>query len=74
MKTQDTKINGLPAFDMQFTGKDKDGPAGISLTLVGTNAEGKFLMLYFWGSPATGVEGQRSPDLKAIADSLQATK
>jgi hypothetical protein len=72
MKTRDTKIGGLPAFDLQFTGKDKDGPAGISLTLVGTNAEGKFLMLYFWGSPA-GVEAN-APALKAIGDSIQATK
>jgi hypothetical protein len=72
LKTKDTKINGLDAFDMQFTGKDKDGAANISLTLVATNAEGKFLMLYFWGSD----EGEKAnaADLKAIGASIQATK
>ena len=72
LKTKDTKINGLDAFDMQFTGKDKDGAANISLTLVATNAADKFLMLYFWGSDA-GVMANLA-DLKAISDSIQATK
>jgi hypothetical protein len=72
MKTKDTKINNLPAFDLSFTGKDKDGPANISLTLVQTNAKGKFLLLYYWGSS----EGEKAnlADLKAISDSIQATK
>jgi hypothetical protein len=72
LKTKDTKINGLDAFDMQFTGKDKDGAADISLTLVATNAEGKFLMLYFWGSD----EGEKAnmDDLQKISASIQATK
>jgi hypothetical protein len=72
LKTKETKINGLDAFDMQFTGKDKDGAAEISLTLVATNAEGKFLMLYFWGSDAG--EKANASDLKAIGASIQATK
>ena len=72
LKTKETKINGLDAFDMQFTGKDKDGAAEISLTLVATNAEGKFLMLYFWGSDAG--ERANASDLKAIGASIQATK
>jgi hypothetical protein len=72
MKTKQTKINNLDAFDLTFTGKDKDGPANISLTLVATNASGKFLLLYYWGSP----EGEKAngPDLKTISDSIQATK
>ena len=57
---------------MAFTGKDKDGPANISLTLVKTNAKAKFLMLYYWGSPAG--EKANASDLEAIADSIQATK
>jgi hypothetical protein len=72
LKTKDTKINGLSAFDLQFTGKDKDGPAKVSLTLVATNAEGKFLMLYYWGSEAG--EQANGADLQAISDSIQATK
>jgi hypothetical protein len=72
MKTKDIKINNLAAFDLSFTGKDKDGPANISLTLVQTNAQGKFLMLYYWGSS----EGEKvnGKELKAISDSIQATK
>lgn len=71
-KTQDIKINGLPAFDLDFSGKDKDGPAEISLTLVQTNAKAKFLLLYYWGSPA-GAKANAA-GLKAISDSIQATK
>ena len=72
MKTKDIKINNLAAFDLSFTGKDKDGPANISLTLVQTNAAGKFLLLYYWGSS----EGEKAngAELKAISDSIQATK
>jgi hypothetical protein len=57
---------------MTFTGKDKDGAANVSLTLVATNASGKFLLLYYWGSS----EGEKanSADLKKISDSIQATK
>jgi hypothetical protein len=72
MKTKDIKINNLDAFDLSFTGTDKSGPANISLTLVQTNAAGKFLLLYYWGSS----EGEKAnaADLKAISDSIQATK
>jgi len=71
-KSQDIKINGLDAFDMSVSGKDKDGPADISLTLVETKAKNRFLLLYYWGSP----EGAKAnlPELKAISDSIQATK
>ena len=71
-KTRDAKINGLDAFDLAFTGKDKDGSAEVSLTLVKTNAKSKFLMLYYWGSPAG--EKANASDLQKISDSIQATK
>ena len=72
MKTKDIKINSLDAFDLSFTGKDKDGPANISLTLVKTNSANRFLLLYYWGSS----EGEKAnaKELKAISDSIQATK
>jgi hypothetical protein len=71
-KAHDVKINALDAFDMSFTGKDKDGPTNVSLTLVKTNAKGKILMLYYWGS----AEGEKANahDLQAVSDSIQATK
>jgi hypothetical protein len=42
------------------------------LTLVQTNAKGKFLLLYYWGSS----EGEKAngAELKGISDSIQATK
>lgn len=72
MTTKDTKINGLDAFDMVASGKDKDGAANISITLVSTNSPTKFLFLYYWGS-ADG-EKANGADLKAMSDSIQATK
>jgi hypothetical protein len=72
LKTQEIKVNGLPAFDMAMSGKDKDGPTEVGMTLIGTNADGKFLLFYYWGSG----EGQAAngKDIKDIIDSLQATK
>jgi hypothetical protein len=72
MKTKQIKINSLDAFDITFTGKDKNGPANVSLTLVSTNAAGKFLLLYYWGSP----DGEKTnmDALKNISESIQATK
>lgn len=72
MKTEDVNIGSLPGFELSFSGKDKDGPAEVSMTLVPTNASGKFLFVYYWGSPA-GAKANLN-DLKAIANSLQATK
>ncbi|HEY1942255.1 MAG TPA: hypothetical protein VGH40_09040 [Roseiarcus sp.] len=71
-KQTETKINGLNAFDLSFSGKDKDGPTNVSLTLVKTNAAGKVLMLYYWGS-ADGEKANAS-ELEKISDSIQATK
>jgi hypothetical protein len=72
LKQKDAKINGLDAFDLSFTGKDKDGPANVGLTLVATNSSAKFLLLYYWGSD----EGEKAnaKDLQSIAGSIQATK
>ena len=72
IKTQDIKVNGMEAFDVEMLGKDKDGPTQVSMTLVKTNANDKFLMLYFWGSEAG--EKANATALTAIASSLQATK
>ena len=72
MKTKDIKINDLPAFDITMSGKDSDGPAEVSLTLVATNSPTKFLFIYYWGSP----EGAKAnmDALMKISNSLQATK
>ena len=72
LKTEEIKVNGLPAFDMEMTGKDKDGPTEVGKTLIGTNTSGKFLLFYYWGSK----EGQdaNQAEIKTITGSLQATK
>jgi hypothetical protein len=72
LKTEEIKVNGLPAFDMEMTGKDKDGPTEVGMTLIGANTSGKFLLFYYWGSK----EGQdaNQAEIKTITGSLQATK
>ena len=72
MKTTETHDNGVAAYELTFTGKDKTGPTSISMTLVSTNADKKFLLIYFWGAPSDA-ESNRS-GLKAIGDTLQLTK
>jgi hypothetical protein len=72
MGSKDIKIDGLDALDMVASGKDKDGPADVSLTLVSTHSKTKFLLLYYWGS-AEGAKANLA-ELKAMADSIQATK
>ena len=51
-------------------GQERSGH--YQLTLVGTNAQGKFLMVYYWGSEAG--EKANADALGAIASSVQATK
>lgn len=71
-KASDITINGLKAHDFSYTGKDKDGPANFSITLVETGKTDLFLMLSYWGSP----EGEKTnaAALQAISGSIQATK
>jgi hypothetical protein len=71
-KASDITINGLKAHDFTYTGKDKDGPANFSITLVETSKPGAFLMLSYWGSE----EGEKAnaDALHAISQSIQATK
>lgn len=72
LKTKDIKVNGMSAFDMTMQGKDKDGPTEVDMTLIKTNSNTQFLMVYFWGS----AKGQKdnADDLGKIAGSIQATK
>ena len=70
--TKDVKVNGLEAFDMTLPAKDKDGVTSAGMTLVSTNAVGKFLMVYEWG--ADSAVKANAKDIEAITTSLQATK
>jgi hypothetical protein len=71
-KIKDIEINGLKAHDLSYTGKDKDGPAKFSITLVETKKPGNFLMLSYWGSD----EGEQAnaKALGEIGQSIQETK
>jgi hypothetical protein len=68
-EVQQVKIGDLDASAVRFAGKYKDRAANMSLTLLATNAAGKFLLLYYWGSPEG--EQDNKDSLQAIADSIQ---
>ncbi|BAT57889.1 hypothetical protein GJW-30_1_00399 [Variibacter gotjawalensis] len=68
-KQSETKINGLPAIDVTWNAKDKDGPTYAGLTFVILNEQDSVL-LYFWGD-AEGVK-LNEPALRMISDSLKA--
>jgi len=72
IETKDTEINGLRGVDLQMGGNDNDGPTTVGMTLLQTNAEGKVLMLYYWGSDA-GTAADKA-DIQAVGASIQATK
>jgi hypothetical protein len=70
--TKDTKLNGMDALDIDLPATDKNGPTSAGLTLVTTNANGKFLMIYDWGSD-NDVQANIK-DIQSIGASIQATK
>jgi hypothetical protein len=71
-KTKDVKINNLDASEISYTGKDKEGPTVIKLTLIKTNAPSKVLLFSYWAS--TSSEATYEKDLQAISSGIQATK
>ena len=68
LKQQEGKIGEMDVVDISWDGKDEDGPAKISLTVVAvTKTEG--LLLIYWASP----EGEKKnmQALGAIAKSIK---
>ncbi len=61
-------INGIPGFQVRWSGKDDDGPANVSLTML-VLSETKGLILTYWASP----EGEKD-NLKALASILDSLK
>lgn len=49
-KQDEGKINGMEGVDLTWSGKDKEGDAIISLTILAVDAN-KVLLLTYWGSP-----------------------
>ena len=68
MKQQEMNINGMKGLAVNFTGKDKDGDAEISLILLGASKD-RLVMLTYWSSP----EGAKAngDTLNKIADSIK---
>ena len=64
-------VNGIPGFMVKWSGKDKDGPANVSLTIL-VLSETKGLLLTYWASPDGEKDNLKA--LKGIADSIKPVK
>jgi hypothetical protein len=68
MKQSEGKINGMDGIDVTWSGKDKEGNAIISLTILAANKD-KVLLITYWASP----EGTKKHD-KELGAILQSIK
>jgi hypothetical protein len=68
MKQSEGKINGMDGVDITWKGKDKEGDAIISLTILSAKKE-KMLLITYWASP----EGTKKHD-KVLGAILQSIK
>ena len=68
MKQTEGKVNGMDGIDVSWKGKDKEGDAEISLTILAASKE-KILLITYWASP----EGTKKHDkeLGAILHSVK---
>ena len=71
MKQTEGKVNGMEGIDVSWKGKDKEGDAEISLTILAANKD-KVLLITYWGSP----EGTKKHDkvLGTILNSIKPIK
>ena len=68
MKQSEGKINGMEGIDVTWNGKDKEGDAIISLTILAANKE-KVLLIAYWGTP----DGTKKHD-KVLGEILKSIK
>jgi hypothetical protein len=68
MKQSEGKINGMDGVDVTWNGKDKEGDAIISLTILAAKKD-KVMLITYWASP----EGTKkhSKELDAILKSIK---
>jgi hypothetical protein len=68
MKQSEGKVNGMEGVDITWNGKDKEGDAIISLTILAAKKD-KALLITYWASP----EGTKkhSKELGAILNSVK---
>ena len=71
MKQSEGKLNGMDVVEVDWKGKDKEGAAEISLSIVAVGSD-KALLLVYWASP----EGTKKhiKALGEIASSVKASK
>jgi hypothetical protein len=71
MKQSEGKINGMDGVDVTWNGKDKEGDAIISLTILAVNKD-KALLITYWASP----EGTKkhAKEIGAILNSVKPIK
>jgi predicted ATP-grasp superfamily ATP-dependent carboligase len=68
MKQEEGKLSGLEAVDISWDGKDEDGAAKISLTVIEMSGN-KGLLLIYWASPDG--EKKHLEELHKIAQSIK---
>ena len=71
MAKKDTKFGTFDAIEVDWTGKDEDGPTQVSVSIV-ILSETKSMFLTYWASPEAGKANAN--DLNAIASSIMAPK
>lgn len=72
MKAKDIEANGLKIHNIEYTGKDDDGPTEFAVSLIETRVPDQFVMMTFWGA----AEAQKANDAAVVAmlQSVQLTK
>jgi hypothetical protein len=68
MKQSEGKINGMDGVDVTWSGKDKEGDAIISLTILAAKKD-KVVLITYWASP-DGTK-KHSKELEAILNSIK---
>lgn len=71
MVKKETKFGSFDAIEVDWTGKDEDGPTQVSVSIV-ILSETKTMFLTYWASPEAGKAN--AADLNAIAASIVAPK
>ena len=66
-QAKDTSINGMPVSFLHWSGKDKDGPTGVTLGIFGVS-DNLVLLMTAWSSP----DGDKlhGPELDSILSSV----
>lgn len=69
-KESDDTVNGMKMSNLDWSGKDKDGPVNIGLSFLSPKP-GKLLVVTYWGTK--GEQEKHGPELLAIIQSLKAS-